>query len=132
MAINDGHTGEIPIGPVVINPGIVVIGQHAVVLGIEYLEHHLLEALEILHGPVRIGAHDLRRIGELVAKDTGGQETIRTPTQVLELARPGIHDFHRLVGVEGIAADFPAHGVGIGRGCVTSGNFRLVTPWINT
>ncbi len=90
------------------------LAQALMVVRIEDVEHHGLEAGEVRRCPARIGAHDFAGVRELISLDAGSQERVDRAAESRERGRPRIHEPHCLVRVGGVARDLPAQRAGIG------------------
>src|SRR5205807_1950885 len=107
----DGHHGchvaEVPVGPVVINPRVIMASEEILIDGQEYLAHHLLKARKILRLPAFVSAHDLSRIGELISIDTRRQANISRAAELLQRSRPSVQDRDGFLRIGAVARDTP-------------------------
>ena len=69
----------------------------------------LLEQVELLLAPsvAPVVAHQLRRVGELVAREARNQGHVGVAPQILVPSAPGVQGLHRPVGIGGLPRDFP-------------------------
>ncbi len=110
----DGHRGgqaaQVPVGE---------HGQLAEAAGQrqEHVDHHLLEGGQIGRGPAGIAAHDFRRVGQLIALQSGGQVAVPVAVGHVdagERGAPRVQNLHGGVGGREVAVDFPLQRVQVG------------------
>ena len=122
--------GQAPVGPVVRVHGRVDTGQESMADWVEDLAHHRLECRQAAGTPTTVAAHDLGRVGELVAVDAGGQRYV-TAAKGGQRRRPLIQILDRLIGVLLVARHLPAQRIAIGgRNVVVKGTVVLPMRWV--
>ena len=120
------HVAQPPVAPVVLVNGAVALHEEVLRAREPHGTYPVTEMLEVNPAPSLIVAHQLRRIGKVVAIESGSERRIGVAPHRLALACPSVEYLHRLFGIGLVLGDPPHHGTLVGRRCIAVGHGVIV------
>ena len=99
------EVGQVPVGPVVVDLGVIVVDEEVVVHGVEHVAQHGDGRVQPL--PPRVRAQDLCCVRQLVPVQAAREEPVRVPVDGCQRRAPGVQDLARGRAVRRVAGYFP-------------------------